>query len=225
MFRSIAGSTLAVIALIACNDAASIEQEQREERARLGQEQAEERRELGQEQAEERAAAAERAQNELAEQRGEVQEQQQELSAEARQLQQTVALACQGTPTAIADTCPIDRRQLTSTNNKNDGIVLHLSPQAGDEQTFERRLECYRARTALRQGTAAPGTTPTAPAAANAQNACVFDLADLEVDVSQQDDHVVVEITSDVRARVEELRAYGRSVTAQVMPSDDTRRN
>lgn len=211
MIRSTAISFVLVAALVGCNDNESIRQDQQREQAELAREQAEERNELAREQAEERAAAAEAARRTLAEQAEDVQEERQDVTEEARRLQETVALACQSVPANVADTCPIDRRQMSSSSEKNDGVEIHLARTAGTEAEFERRVDCYRARASLR-AVGAQGGTP-APAG---DNVCVFDLDDVNVNITERDNHVVVELTSSVRARVEELKAHTRRLTASL---------
>jgi chromosome condensin MukBEF ATPase and DNA-binding subunit MukB len=212
MFRSITLSIVVAGSMIGCNNDESLRQEQQAEQRALQQEQAQEQRELQQEQAAERAAAAEAASARLQEQTEDVQEERQDVTAEARQLQETIALACQGTPANIADTCPIESRTTASTTAKSDGVTVHLSAQAGTEAEVERRIDCYRARASLR----AAATPAGAPAARPAANACMFDLADVDVDVTQRDGHVVVDFTSAVRARVEELKAHARQLSASI---------
>jgi hypothetical protein len=209
MFRSTMGSIVLAAALIGCNDRESLRQDQQQEQQELSREQAQERQELQREQAEERAAAAEAARRNLAEQAEDVQEERADVAADARRLEESVALACQGTPAAVADTCPIERRHLASTSDRDDGVDLHLARTAGSEADFEHRIDCYRARASLRAATA-PANAPARPAA----DACILDLADVNVNVTQQDGHVVIGLTSSVRARVEELKAQGRRLTA-----------
>lgn len=211
MFRSTIGSIILAGALIGCNDTESMRRDQQQEQQELAREQAREREELQREQTEERAAAAEAARRQLAEQAEDVREERADLTEEARRLQESVALACQGTPANIADTCPVDRRALASTSDREDGIDLHLAREAGTQADMQRRIDCYRARVSLRNATApaAAQGTPT-----TAQNACIFDLEDVNVNVTQQDDHVVVGLTSSVRARIQELKAQARRLTA-----------
>ncbi len=207
MIRSITATLVLGASLLACNDQESVVREQQEEQRELSREQAEERQELAREQAEERDRAAAAAREDLSDQTAEVREQQGELTAEQRQLQETVALACQGTPANLVDACPIDRRYLTAANDTREGVTFHLNESAGSEAEFERRVACYRARASLRAG-----ATPTPVAT---ESACVLDLADITYDVGEDDGHVVVALTTSVRARVEELRAHGRRLTTR----------
>jgi hypothetical protein len=196
------GLLVCVTALVACDrmnetppgeQRGDLAQEQAQEQAELATEQAQERARLEQELAEQQAEAREEAQEDLAEQTAETQEQRQEAAEETQRLNQLIEQACTGITTAQQDVCPIERGH-ASTSNIDDGVALRLDAQTRTTEVFQHRVDCYRA---IRAARGAP---------VNPAYACVLDVPDVDVDVNERNGHVVVELTSDQPARVEELR-------------------
>lgn len=212
MTRSITlGAALAILAL-GCQQE-NLQQEQNAEQRELAEQQRAEQRSLAEEQERERARAAEVARAELEARTEDARDEQQELNAANQELTQAITLACNGV--ATPDTCPVANAHVQSSRNVDDGVAVTLSPECGTRDEVQQRIDCYRARAALR-GAATPGQ-------------CIIDLTDenVELAVSESNDRVVIAMTNDDDSDwVTRARNEVRQIIAALTPDrDDTVRN
>lgn len=181
------------------------------ERAQLQQEQHRERIELNQEQGEEHAEEHAEAREDLVEKTNEIGGDREELSTEVRDLNALVMQACQ--PVAVADqtACPLDAERVASVNNIGDGVRIKLTPVAGSRAAVEERLACYRARVEVKHSMMRlrAGKTP-GPMPAPATAACILDQPGVDMEVSENEGRVQLELTCDGDAAVRTLRTQAR---------------
>lgn len=200
------------------------QREVNKEHAQVGLAQDREREDLRQVQADERQEERAEAREDLVQKTNELSDNREEFSQEVRDLNALVAQACVGVTEIERTQCPLNGERVESINNVPDGVRMKLTPVAGTRVVVEQRVGCYRARAEIRHSTArltakanASGPAPMAMA-----NDCVLNQPGLELEVTEADGTVAIELTTDTASRVRELRAQARAIVT-VLPSHANR--
>lgn len=188
-------------------DDESLPDEQAREQAELRQDQSEERRDLAESQVGERRRQAQAVRDERGERTREAAAAQSEA---AERLATLVTQSCAAVPQDRQTSCPLDARDVTTFRDIDRGVSLQLDPSVSSADSFESRLDCYRAHQ-----TAARAASPSALAPMEPNGLCMVDLQRVDVTVSQDRELVHVALTADSNATVEALRARARALAVQ----------
>jgi hypothetical protein len=236
-------SIFAMTFLLGCGGSQSEEtlaDEHTVERAELAQNQMEERQELATEQSEETADERQDQLDELPSQTDETMDAQSESAAEYQRLSTLASQACSGVAMDEQETCPIGAASVDTMRNVEDGIAIVMKRELGTADQVESRLNCYRARIALRSAQAPSGSTTTwgtqqglgagqmngqnnpnqagqVPTAQNTpatgEAGCLVDYPDVEIDVNETRGRVAIELTANEDGQVTLLRSRARELT------------
>ena len=226
-------SIIAMAFLMGCGGSQSEEtlaDEHTVERAELAQDQMEDCQELAGEQSEETAEERQEQMDELPSQTDQVMAAQAEAAAEYQRLNTAASQACSGVAMDEQETCPIAATTVDTMRNVEDGIAIVVKRELGTIDQVESRLNCYRARVALRsaqvnqeglgagqmngQNAQQAGQVPTAQnTPATGEVGCLIDYPDVEIDVNETRGRVAIELTADEDGQVTLLRSRARELT------------
>lgn len=117
-------------------------------------------------------------------------------SAPAR-LRNTPALVCDGEDPERIARCPLAAEAVTRADDADEGVLLHLAPEAGSATVVRNDVQCYRALASVGRR-----ESPTEP--------CVLDVRGADVFVREEAGHVVVDVVTTEDDEVRPLRAAVR---------------
>lgn len=229
-------SIIAVAFLMGCGSTQSegtLEDEHTVERTALAQEQMEERQDLASGQSEETADERQDQLEALPSQTDETMATQSEAAAEYQRLNTLASQACSGVAMDEQETCPIATTTIDTMRNVEDGIAIVMKREIGTVDQVEGRLNCYRARAALRSAQASNAHQGLGAGQMNGQNAqqqaghvptaqntpaagefgCLVDYPDVEIDVNETRGRVAIELTANEDGQVTLLRSRARELT------------
>ncbi len=200
-------------------DLAEDQREVSQEHAELTQEQRQERAELQQDHAEERHEAREDSREDLIDKTNDMGGDREELSEEIRELNALIAQACTGIAENERAVCPLTSDRIADVSNIGDGVRITMAPIAGTKSLLESRAACYRARAEVRHSVQrlSANNQPEDLAV----NDCLLDQPGVEMELTETDGQVRIELTTEGATRVRELRTQARVL----MPSAATRAN